>query len=1227
MKSKNIQGYCLIAFFALLFNYSFVFSKETKGLSKSNTSSKFYKSSASCSPPSSAIELDINNVRARLLNGGDLWVNGSLPAYQIPKVDASQISKCVVFAGAIWLGGIDDAGILRTAGQTYRQRGIDYWPGSIDTTSLSATITSEDCALYDKHYKVNNSEIALFRQNGGSVPSSIANWPGNPIKPYQSKSQAPFIDFDANGVYNPVSAQANNSDYPNIIGDQAIWWVFNDVGNAHTAYSGQPIGMEIQVLAFAFNTTNEINDMTFYRYRLINRGSNTLLNAYMAQWADPDLGNGADDYVGVDVGRSFGYCINGDDDDETDSGYGLNPPGVGIDFFEGPFSDFKDGVDNDRDGVIDEVDSLPNGTIQTERIALSKFFYFNNETSGPKIDPVTDVELYNYLTGKWKDGTTLTYGGDGYDQASTDFADFSFPRDTDPQGRAFWSECSENNIPNDRRFLESAGPFTLIPGAVNSITVGVVFANNNSKSASCPDGVIPELLLADDKAQALFDNNFQLADGPPTPSLRIVELDRKLIINIENASLTEKYDKIELDAGLVKNRYKFQGYQLYQTISEDISITEIDVKSKAALIYQGDLEDNVGTIINKTFDPILQNLQASIKVIGSNNGISHSIEVTKDAFNSNNKISNNKQYYFLLVAYAYSDSAKSVIPGKEYGDQYLSGRKNINIYTGIPRLPNPRFGGSNVSDAFSGVELKRLSGSGNGFNFVNFLNNDPSVAIPGNISLNPVYNVNEGPVKIKVYDPFKVPNADFELKFGMKINGVFVSGLNNWILINKSNNDTIFSDTSYVNYEQLIPEYGLSINVINSPAPGINPDFRNNGLIGASLVFADETKKWLSFVPDVNGLNAPTNWIDQLGGAAVQFDPNSAYSTILGGIIAPYRISSTLFTKFQVTPAFEFAFQDLPSIDIIFTPDVSKWSKCIVVETSSVPSSNEGAQARLNLRKGLSLVLNGSSLENVTDGSQGLSYFPGYAVNTSTGERLNIFFGESSSDEINNGRDMKFNPTSSEEALGGKHYLYVTNTKYDECSSLYTLLNPVNLPSNTNKRNAYKTVAWTSIPLGTRKAILSTDVKLSIRVSNPFAIQNTGIEGNSNFPFYSFNTGKIASVSNNLEIAKSALDLIRIVPNPYYGFSEYEIIKTDNRVKFTNLPAKCSITIYTSGGNFVRRLEKDDIQRTFIDWNLTNFTNIPVASGMYIVHVKADGIGEKVLKWFGVARPADLDNF
>jgi hypothetical protein len=58
----------------------------------------------------------------------------------------------------------------------------------------------------------------------------------------------------------------------------------------------------------------------------------------------------------------------------------------------------------------------------------------------------------------------------------------------------------------------------------------------------------------------------------------------------------------------------------------------------------------------------------------------------------------------------------------------------------------------------------------------------------------------------------------------------------------------------------------------------------------------------------------------------------------------------------------------------------------------------------------------------------------------------------------------------------------------------------------------------------------------------------------------------------------------------------------------------------------IRQFKKAD-PLTSLDWDLKNSKNIPIASGTYIIHVNVPGVGEKILKWFGVMRPVDLDNF
>ena len=95
------------------------------------------------------------------------------------------------------------------------------------------------------------------------------------------------------------------------------------------------------------------------------------------------------------------------------------------------------------------------------------------------------------------------------------------------------------------------------------------------------------------------------------------------------------------------------------------------------------------------------------------------------------------------------------------------------------------------------------------------------------------------------------------------------------------------------------------------------------------------------------------------------------------------------------------------------------------------------------------------------------------------------------------------------------------------------------------------------------------------------------------------------------------------MPNPYYGYSEYENNRLDTRVKITNLPERCTVKIYTVNGKLVKTFKKDS-PITSLDWDLNNHKGVPVAGGIYLIHVEVPGIGERVLKFFGGMRQIDL---
>ena len=768
-----------------------------------------------CNRSSSSSSLDINNVRARILNGGDMWWDqgGTGNArYEVPKLnDPTQIKKNSMFAGSVWIGGTstpDESSNVYVTAQTYRQGKYAYWPGPlVATTTELPSIQQNECAFWDKHFKVNKSDIDAFVEaftNGDiqgedDIHESILQWPGK-ANPYMDDEDgaidlnvelAPFVDVDKDGNYDPLKG-----DYPEINGDQAIWWVMNDVGD-EKEYNSEfyslndlAIGLELKTMAFAFQTNDEINNMTFYKQTMTNKGNRTLYNTYLGQWVDPDLGNFVDDYVGCDVTRGLGICYNGDDDDDGILGYGLNPPAVGVDFFSGPLADLNDGLDNDRDGLTDEgsdgIDNNGDGNVdedsEREKIVMSNFLYYNNNANPVNGNPTLPSDHYNYLKSKWRNGDNVMYdGGDGTDQSADYEAKFMFPGTTDQElywgtdGNAVdpWDEVSAGNAPADRRFLQSAGPFTLEPGQVNDVTVGVIWMRAGSGGAT---GSIAALKVADDKAQELFDDNFKNLQGPNPPEVAVTELDQQIVlaftpseflINGERQNTEtyrEKKQSFE-EAGQDDAFFRFQGYLVYQLANASVSASELDNTDNARLIAQCDIQDGVSALINKEDNPFGDPNATSpvqidvLKVSGADEGVFHTMTVTTDEFTSGNEIVNNKEYYFMVLAYASNTDPKND------RQQFISSQKDIKVITAIPHLTSFAEGGVILNASYgTGVDIRAINGTGTGGVSVDYTKSTIDQILSSNSIEQPVYAGGNAPISVKVYDPVSVKPGSFKVK-------------------------------------------------------------------------------------------------------------------------------------------------------------------------------------------------------------------------------------------------------------------------------------------------------------------------------------------------------------------------------------------------------------------------------------------------------------------------------
>ncbi len=123
---------------------------------------------------------------------------------------------------------------------------------------------------------------------------------------------------------------------------------------------------------------------------------------------------------------------------------------------------------------------------------------------------------------------------------------------------------------------------------------------------------------------------------------------------------------------------------------------------------------------------------------------------------------------------------------------------------------------------------------------------------------------------------------------------------------------------------------------------------------------------------------------------------------------------------------------------------------------------------------------------------------------------------------------------------------------------------------------------------------------------------------------FTFDTENLPRVDQ--DTARSQLDDILVIPNPYKVANIYEpSVTSTNRqhnreLHFTGLPAPATLRIFTVAGVLIREI---DIQPsdlingyggTYI-WDMLTKDNLEISYGIYLYHVEAPGVGEKVGKF------------
>jgi len=501
------------------------------------------------------------------INNISMWAsdNGMLerqPIDQTAGVTFPRGTSTVVYAGGLVWGGLVRDGqspLLRVGGQTYN---IGTTPGAIVRPGIAENSENAGVRIYRIRRDWATADLKRDAAEYFGVPVPVVTevqmqelrehyrqdwmeWPWEKGAPFYDRDGVPGYQPESGGLFDP------SKDEPGLGGaDQVIWFVANDLSPALTQrlYGSPPIGLELQVTCWAYTQPAELTGVIFQRYRLIYKGTAQTIGTaridsmYLGKWADTDIGDYADDYVGSSTTRNLGFAYNADNLDSKFADYNLVPPVCGYDFLQGPrvlrtgskaHWDLKQ-----RQGYANLPATVFSYFTQDSR---TTDFLFNSYTA--------TREWWNLLRGYRAE--PLLFPQCLSDPATNVCTPFELPGD--PQSLEGWVDGRLDHS-GDRRMLIGSGPFSMALGDTQEVVLALLAAIGKDNR----DG-IGALEKIDNVTQDLFNVDFDRLDPIPVPPLRIVELDNRLILNWEKDTAA-----VHALENFNSKGFKFETYKIYQ---------------------------------------------------------------------------------------------------------------------------------------------------------------------------------------------------------------------------------------------------------------------------------------------------------------------------------------------------------------------------------------------------------------------------------------------------------------------------------------------------------------------------------------------------------------------------------------------------------------------------------------------------------------------------------------
>ncbi len=564
--------------------------------------------------------ISINNCKMWVSNNGSGSNQENSYSGFLWNGDDYQKNGLIFQDGLIWCGKVGDE--YRVNGNTYRtglQAGKILADGKADNPSL------------DKYrvYKIRkNLESVEDAQTAEQMAIDFAEWP--------VEEGAPYVDKNKDGKFTA------SVDEPYFIGDEVLWFVSNDMDSNRTMLyywdeRSKPLGLEIQTTVYEYKRWDELDDVVFKKYKIINKSKNIIDSMYIGYWSDPDLGYAADDYVGCDSTLNLAYCYNSRNGDYL---AGTPAPAVGYALLKGPSLNYS-------------------GNNIKLNLPMTSFSpYMERAPSNIFTQLTTNGKGYtNNLRG-------ISSKGIPYVNPQTNSIT-KFPLAGDPVAGTGWYEgkgWSGSPSGGERQFLMSSGPFTMAPNDTQTVVIAIIAAKGTSNLNS-----ILELKKKVMSAQLMQEIDTTLAYLVPTPTVHYSSLNQSVKLWWENnAEDFEFENKLITGKNFDDVTYSFEGYRLWQY--NDSS------GSEKKLLATFDLINDITTIRDYKY---VDGDYIKLPVInGTNSGLERNILITGDAFSNYVPLNNYSPYYFGITAYAYNEYSTpsylespvkvfKVIPGQE----------------------------------------------------------------------------------------------------------------------------------------------------------------------------------------------------------------------------------------------------------------------------------------------------------------------------------------------------------------------------------------------------------------------------------------------------------------------------------------------------------------------------------------------------------------------------------